>query len=98
MYSDADNYCRVRIERQDVVVYQKLAGVETKVASWPMPSSTTGMIPTTVEASGPAVTVTVAGKRFDPVMLSTKLRPGLPLIDLGAPNGVAALDVKVSRP
>jgi uncharacterized protein (TIGR03790 family) len=98
LYSDIENYCRVRVERDTVTVVQILAGRESRLAAWPAAGPTTGAIPMLLEVRGPELAVTVWGKRLGQVQLDLKLPPGLPLIDLGLPHGASATAVKVSRP
>lgn len=98
LYSDIDNYCRVRVERDSVTVVQMLAGHESRLASWPAAGPTSGSVPMLLQARGPELTVTVWGKKLGQVQLDLKLPPGLPLIDLGMQFQGSAADVKVSRP
>ncbi len=98
LYSDIDNYCRVRIERDAVTVVQVLGGKESRLASWPAAGPTSGVVAMLLQVRGPELTVTVWGKKLGQVSLDLKLPPGLPLIDLGLPHGTSAADVKVSRP
>jgi uncharacterized protein (TIGR03790 family) len=98
LYSDIDNYCRVRIERDAVTVVQCLAGHESRLASWPAAGPTSGAVAMLLEVRGPELAVTVWGKKLGQVQLDLKMPPGLPLIDLGLTNGSSAANVNVSRP
>jgi uncharacterized protein (TIGR03790 family) len=98
LYSDIDNRCYARIERAQVTLYQVLGGKTTTLKSWPAPGVTTGNIAMSVTAMGPEITVTVAGKTLGTATADARMPPGLPWIDLGAPSGVVAREVRVSRP
>jgi uncharacterized protein (TIGR03790 family) len=98
MYSDINNRCYARIERQAVVLYQVLAGQSKSLASWPIPGDkTVGTFVLEVFGRGPQVSVMLDGTMLGQANVDRTLPPGLPWIDLGAATGVSARDVKVCR-
>lgn len=98
MYSDINNKCYVRIERQAVVLYQVLAGQTKTLASWPAPGDkTVGTFLLEVFGRGPQISVMLDGTLLGQANVDRTLPPGLPWIDLGAATGVSAREVKVCR-
>lgn len=104
MYSDINNRCYVRIEREGVVVYQVLGGKTTRLAAWFLPGTpvgtpgkTSGVFQMELQAAGPQLAVLVDGRKLGTAEVDRKLPPGLPWVDLGAAAGISARDIKVSR-
>jgi uncharacterized protein (TIGR03790 family) len=97
-YSDNRNYCFVRLRSADMVVVQMLAGKQTTLQTWPLPTAAATPFDLKLTVQGPQLTVTLGGQELGSVMLDRSLPPGLPMIDLGAPTGVKAMQVTVRRP